>query len=318
MKKDFEKLQEDIIGAIGMSRQEATGFHTMVCPMCRNERKTGGFKFEYDKIIYNCFRASCGSSTVYEIDTPVSKKFRSLMDAIGVKIPMAINAKKNILADAIKRTLDFELYDKNSYQEIILPDSWIPLENAESRFADSWKDYFSLRRVNVNDLYFIPDGMYKNLVAGAIYYYDKLIGFQIITRNNSGAKYIIETINDGLLYFPERYIPKIPILVEGFIDAKCFPNTVATLHSKLSKKQAFMLKDCREWWILPDRTTDNFLTIMRDYPHCKMIIPMWKYKDLNEAVCNLGMIEVAKIIKNSLVDNYPEAKLKLKLWMNEV
>ncbi len=314
MSKDFQKLQEDIIGAIGLSRQEATGFHAMVCPICRNERKTGGFKFEQDKIIYNCFRASCGSSTVYEIDTPVSKKFKALMTAIGVKIPMTLNAKKNVLADAIRRTLDLELYEKVSYQEIECPEDWKPLQMAEGKYAEFWKQTISNRQVELNDIFFIKSGVYKNLVAGGIYYYDKLIGFQIITRNTNGPKYIVETINDGLVYLPERTIPNIPILVEGYLDAKCFPNTVATLHSKLSKKQAYILKDCREWWLLPDRNTENFLEIMRDYPNCKMIIPNWRYKDLNEAVMELGVIEVAEIIKNSLVDNYQEAKVKLRLW----
>jgi hypothetical protein len=239
------------------------------------------------------------------------------MDAIGVKIPMTLNAKRNVLADAIKRTLDLELYEKNSYQEILVPEDWVPLVDDSSNFAKSWRETLTNRHVELNDFYFIKSGIYKNLIAGAMYYYDKVIGFQIFTRSTNGPKYIIETINDGVLYFPERTVPRIPIIVEGFVDAKCFPNTVATMHSKLSKKQAYMLKDCPEWWILPDRNTDNFLQIMQDYPNCKMIIPNWKYKDLNEAVCNLGIIEVAKIIKNSLVDNYQEAKIKLRLWMNE-
>jgi hypothetical protein len=221
------------------------------------------------------------------------------------------------MADAIKRSLDMDLYEKIQYQEIVLPESWVPLKTAENSFAEKWRQTLEQRHCESTDFFFITEGIYKNLLAGAIYYYDKLIGFQIMTRSNTGPKYILETINDGVLYFPERYVPRVPIVVEGFLDAKCFPNTVATLHSKLSKKQAYILKDCHEWWILPDRNTDNFLSIMRDYPNCKMIVPMWKYKDLNEAVCALGVIEVAKIIKNSLVDNYQEAKIKLRLWMNE-
>lgn len=316
--KDFQKLKDDIISSVGISRQESTGFYTMVCPMCKNERKTGGFKFEVDKIVYNCFRASCGASTVYEIDTPISRKFRNLMDALHVKIPMSLNAKRSIIADEIRRSLDVDLYEKNSYQEIAIPEDWQKLtEVSNNRFADSWVSTLTARHVNLNDIYFIPSGIYRNLVAGVMYFYDKVIGFQIFTKSSNGPKYIIETISDGLLYFPERYVPKIPIIVEGFIDANCFPNTVATLHSKLSKKQAYMLKDCSEWWLLPDRNTDNFLNVMKDYPNCKIIIPSWKYGDLNEAVCNLGLIEVASIIKNSLISDIQEAKIKMRMWVQK-
>ncbi|WGH49626.1 hypothetical protein [Alishewanella phage vB_AspM_Slicko01] len=315
MNKDFQNLQGDIISSLGLGRSEATGFHALVCPICRNERATGGFKFESDKIIYNCFRGSCDASCVHEFDTPLSRKFKNLMEVIGVKIPMAIRAKRSVISEQIKRTLDAELYEKNTYQELTIPDGWIPLATAEGNFAENWRSKFEKRCCDIVDVYLITSGTYRNLVACCLYYFDKIIGFEVITAGGD-VKYIHETINTGLLFFPEHTVPQIPILVEGFFDAKCFPNTVATFNSSISKKQAYMLTSTKEWWLYPDKGKNKYMEIMQNYPNCKMIIPDWEYKDLNDAVCNLGVIEVAKRIKGFLVDNVQEARIKYKLWAN--
>lgn len=316
MNKDFNNLISDIIGSANLDRQEATGFYALHCPICNKEdRKTGGFKFENDQIIYNCFRGSCDASTVYTLDQPVPRKFKNLMDTIGVRIPMPLRSVRNSVQKMMQHELDKEFYEENHFKEIEIPEEWELLSDATGFFAEKWQDYLAERSCDLRDVWLIKSGIYRNLIAIAIHFFDKCIGFQIVTGKDEGVKYILETENDGCIYLPDRE-PSTPlIVVEGCLDAKCFPNTVATLKSKLNAKQAYHLRN-RELWFLPDKSSNNFIKQMRDYD-AKIIIPNWKYNDLNEAVCNLGVMEVAHILKNNVIDNYHEAVIKYNLWRDK-
>lgn len=317
MEKEFQKLVSDIMGSIDMGRAEATGFHTVYCPICKKmERKTGGFKFEMDAIVYNCFRGSCDASTVYRMGEPISRKFKALMNELGVTIPMPLRVVRSSIQKTMERELSKELYEPNTFRDVEIPEHWIPLAEADGFFADKWRTHLDERACDYTDTWLISRGLYKNYIAIVLRYYDKVIGVQIVTGNNDGAKYILETENEGCLYLPEHTPTSPQIIVEGVLDAKCFPNTCATLRSKLNPKQAYHIRN-GEWWFLPDKSSNNFLEQMKQYEGSKIIIPEWDYHDLNEAVCNLGVMEVAKIIKESVVDNYREAVIKYKLWANK-
>ena len=311
----FFKLQQDISSAAGLGRAEATGFHAIHCPVCRKmERKTGGFKFEQDKIIYNCFRGSCDASCVYEVGEFFPKKFKNLMDILGVKIPMLLRVKKNSVAETIKKQLDREKYERNEYSQMEMPEEWELLATSQHHLAQGWKDYLEERCCSLADVYFFPKGKFRGLIAIAIYYYDKFIGYQVITGNEEGgAKYILVTDNEGVVYSPEREIPKTAIIVEGALDAKCFPNTVALFSNKLSPKQAYQLRNS-QLIFLPDKTGSNFMDSFKLYEGSRMCVPEWRYKDLNEAVRDIGVIEAATHIMNNIVDSPTHADVRFGLW----
>ena len=310
----FYKLQQDITSAVGAIRPEATGFYAIHCPICKKmDRKTGGLKFESDKIIYNCFRGSCDASCVYEVGEFFPKKFKNLMDTIGVKIPMLLRVKKHSVADVVKKQLDREKYEQNEYKQMDFPDDWELLVDSDHPKADTWRMYLNERCCSLSDVYFFPKGKYRGLIAIAIYYFDKFIGYQVLTGSDSGAKYILVTDNEGIIYCPEREPPKTAIVVEGALDAKCFPNTVATFKSKISAKQAYHLRQS-QLIFLPDRTGSNYLESFKIYNDSRMCVPDWQYKDLNEAVCEIGVIEVATRIMKNIVDSPAHADVKLGLW----
>jgi hypothetical protein len=313
----FYKLQQDISANAGLGRAEATGFYTLNCPVCKKmDRKTGGFKFENDKIVYNCFRGSCDASCVYELDNFVPKKFKNLMEIIGVKIPMLLRVKKHSASDIVKKQLDREKFEVNEYKEMQHPEDWVLLADSDHPKAETWKEYLINRCCSLADIFFFNKGQYRGLIAIAIYHGEMFIGYQVITGNESGAKYILVTDNEGLIYCPEREIPKTAIIVEGALDANCFPNTVAVFKSKISPKQAYHLRHS-QMIFLPDRTGNNFIESFKFYEDSKFCVPDWNYKDLNAAVCEIGVIEAATRIMKNIVDSPAHADVKLGLWKKE-
>jgi hypothetical protein len=310
----FTDLQSEIMSSCGLNSQEATGFYALYCPMCKKEnKKTGGFKFESDKIVYNCFRGSCDASTVYECGEYIPRRFKDLLKEIDVKIPLQLRGKKTDLQKTVAKELNREIFEPNTYKDQKIPDGWIPFEESSHRSKDRWEDHFLERACTTEDVFIIETGAYRGKCAIGMYYFDKLIGFQIVTGNSAGTKYVNESINDDLLYIPERKPSSPTIIVEGLLDAKCFPNTTGTLNSRLTPRQAYHIKD-REFWFLPDRKSNHFLEQMKLYPNSKLVVPKWDVKDLNEAVIEYGIMETAERIRNGLCSTYNEAKVHYELW----
>lgn len=310
----FQNLQSDIKMHGHLSSPEATGFYAMHCPICRKEdRKTGGFKFEADKIVYNCFRGSCDASTVYELGNYIPRKFKALMREMSITIPMGLRLQKSATGIKTKRVLDASLYKEHVYKQQDIPEGWVPIFESEHPKVEVWADYLGKRACSLADVFMIESGKYRGLAAIGMYYFDRLIGFQILVDGNGKKKYLTETINDNLIYIPERRPESVMIVCEGLLDAKCFPNTVATMHSKLSPEQAYHLRDS-ELWFLPDRGDNKFIDQFAMYPNAKMIVPNWKHKDLNAAVMDMGVMEVAERIRECLISDKKAAKMKYNLW----
>lgn len=308
------KLQNDIKLHANLGQQEATGFYALHCPICKkSDRKTGGFKFEQDKIVYNCFRGSCPASTVYQIDGYIPRKFKALMREIGVTIPLELRLNKNTTTRKKRVSLDPSLYREASFKQQEIPEGWVPIHESEHPKVGVWVDYLGSRACTLSDVFMIESGKYRGLIAIAMYYFDKLIGYQIVVDGKGKKKYLTETINDNILYIPERRPESIMIVCEGLLDAKCFPNTVATLHSKLSPEQAYFLRDS-ELWFLPDKGDNKFIDQFYLYPNAKFIVPNWKQKDLNQAVCDMGVMEVAERIRESLISDKKLAKMRYNMW----
>lgn len=168
----------------------------------------------------------------------------------------------------------------------------------------------------MEDTFYVDSGMYKGKLALGCYYFDKLIGFQIINVNGA-VKYINETPNSNLIYVNQRKIKNKVIVVEGALDAKCFPNAVAILSHKMTPEKAFHLRG-RDVTMLPDRTGgEKFIKTASEYGW-KVCIPPWDEKDLNAAVCRYGVIECAKRINDSTLDSTQKDSIgvRFKLWQN--
>lgn len=308
----FSKLQSDIMAMAGLNRQSATGFYEIDCPVCASigKKRQGGFKIEPDKVVYNCFSASCDATCVFEQGEPLSKRFKALMAIFGVKIPADLRVKKSTVQQQIERELAGSLYEKHSYKEMKIPDDWVPLEPKN----EYWWDYFEGRRCNPEDILMVKSGVYRGSAAIPMYYYNKVIGFQIATLTGA-AKYLTHTDeNDHLLMINRGVIKSKVILVEGILDALCFPMSVGTLRGSISKEQAYHLRG-RDVSVLPDRHSGEKMLNQAKQYGWKVIVPPWNnVGDLNDCVVKYGKLVTARMIMEHTYTDHVKATIAYKLW----
>jgi hypothetical protein len=307
----FVNLQQDIMGYFGLSQPESSGFYAVLCPICGSGRKkkTGGFRFDDDKIIYNCFRGKCDASTVLELGSPVSRKFKALMEASNITIPIEL---KMIRSDFQKKmeSLDEDLYKKNVYMDIPIPEYVVPFDEGKKIYQAFWIKWFFERHTPINDVMLVNEGQYRGCCVIPMRWYDKTISYQYITQK--GVYVMHSGGNTNVLYTPSGELTSPVILVEGTIDAKCFPNTCATLKSRITPEQAYHLRG-RDVIMIPDRTGNHFIEYQKMYGW-RMFIPEWECKDLNEAVVTYGVITVAKMIKDGVEESFIKNNVKYKIW----
>lgn len=303
----FDQLVSDLSTSVN-GKNTNNGWLQLNCPMCANKdqrQKKGGFKFEPDQIGYSCFRGSCDANTVYKLGEPIPRKFKELMSELGIKIPIELLASGRKRKTWKEEILD-ERFEKNVYKTLSfgsdvtdeIPDGWIEYL-AERRFI-----YYEL------DVRYAYKGDYKGSLIIPHYFFDKLIGWTYITKD---GKYITANgSSESMLFFPERIPPKRPIIVEGLPDAWCFPDTVATERSKVTEKQAYHLRNTSPI-VLPDRTGSRLYESAKTYGW-DVCVPMWKEKDLNEAVINKGLLSVAHIIHNNVMKPSAKTDILYKRW----
>lgn len=312
----FDTLVNDIMLNASLQQQEATGFYAIYCPVCQKEnKKTGGFKFETEQIIYNCFRGSCDASCVYTKGEPISRKFRQLMSTINVQIPLELRMVKSSFQKKIEE-LDNDLYKKHSYSPADKFE-WETeyFEDYEGVYKARWDAFLERRRIPLKDVYIITDGKYRgnlmipNCINGIT------TGYHIITEY---SYILLGCGNSNAIYIPNGYVPNSPvIIVEGLLDAKCFPHTIATLSNKLTPEQAYQLRYANDVIMLPDKSGGNrYIDQFEDYGW-KICIPPWKEKDLNSAVIKYGLFVTARMIRENCYDDRFRAKIALKRWENQ-
>lgn len=313
MNNKFDQLITDIKASSGLDHQEATGFYAIYCPVCNKKtKKTGGFKFEDDKIVYNCFRGSCDASCVYTYGEYISKKFKHLMSCIGVTIPAELRVVRNSIQDQIKRELESSLYEKVSYKNISKPDGDMSsLIKQTDSVSKKWIKHFESRKVPIDDMFIIESGKYRDNCFLPFYFYGKMIGGQIITdkgyiAHNDGNEHVFYTPS-GDLNFETVFV------VEGAMDAKCFPQTFATLRHDISKEQAYHIRNKRVIMI-PDRSGGNSFHKQFHKYGWEMCVPPWKEKDLNAAVKKYGCLVVYRMIMDNVYKDKVKAEAAFRMW----
>lgn len=300
---DLETL---IKSALPHTSQSAGGWNQLKCPVCNDYKIRAGFKFEGDKISYNCFRGKCEIGKIsYTMGEYIPQKFRTLMKALNVQIPpeLFLNANKKTITE----TLNADLYEQHWYKEVELLPSFHKY-NPERDVP--YRRYLEDRRMFDDDYYIGTRGEWKNKLIIPFRHNGKLIGWQgvdIVT-----GYYLKSSDNSDLIYLPKGVIPSEPLVVEGVFDAKSIPNGIAILQSTISKKQAFLLKD-KKPVLLPDRKGSRFLTDIKQYGWT-MCVPTWNHKDANAAVKDYGRLIVAKMIHDGMTKNHTEAEVKFKMW----
>lgn len=261
---------------------------------------------DHDTTAFQCFRASCDSNCVHENGKPISKKFKTLCKELGVNIPASLSMVKSSFQKKLD-SLDESLYKKHVYKHMQVPKDWVDLNTVKSNY---WHQYYSNRRIDPSNVLFIKSGIYKNKTAIKLKFYDKLIGFQIVDPTGV-VKYRTHTDNDHVLAINDKLDNPV-ILVEGVLDALCFPNACGIMRSNITPEQAYALRG-RDVIMLPDRSGNEFVKQAKSY-NWKVCIPPWEDNDLNSAVCRYGLMVVSRMITDNIYSNYTKAEVAYQQW----
>ena len=304
---DVQSLQNDVINSLAPDSANSTGWRSCYCPVCGEEsRKTAGVMVDDQTIAYQCFRASCDSNCVYEAGQPISKKFKALCRTIGVKIPASLSMVKSSFQKKLE-SLDESLYKKHIYQDMKTPRGWVWLKETNRTW---WFDYYEERRIPIEKVMYVERGPYKGQTAIVLPYYDKTIGYQLVNPEGL-VKYRTISDNDHILAI-NGVLDSPVVLVEGVLDAMCFPNTCGVMRSNITPEQAYALRG-RDVIMLPDRTGNAFVKQAKSYGW-KVCIPSWDDKDLNAAVQRYGVMVVSKMIVDGTYTNYTKAEVAYNQW----
>jgi len=307
----MSELEDNIKSAIGNCDVSSSGYYQLKCPVCNDHTKRAGFKFESDRIIYNCFRGKCDASTEFEYNSGMYKKFRHLMDVFGVDIPIELRLNKKKIKPIEK--LDEALYEKHSYDTIEIPSDFV-------RYNPDYHYYFSdflesRKAIFPNELFVGKEDPWNNKLIIPFYHQHKLIGWQGISVSSNGKTfYQTSSDNTDIMFINNKqgYINKSPVIVEGIMDAVVIPDAIATLGNTVSRKQAYLLRDS-DPILLPDRKGSNFIKIAKRYGW-RISIPDWKVKDSNAAVQKYGKFVTMKMIHDGIQTNITKAEVRYNLW----
>lgn len=302
------------MSSMGLQRQAATGFYECVCPICKRDDKiTGGVKFEGDSIIMNCFRASCDASCVLTKGEPVSKKFRRLMDEIGVKIPADIRMVKNSFQKKLEKELEKDLFVKHSFERIEPQCKWRKINRTDT----FWIEYFQSRKCDPFEIFIIEDGWDEGKPAIPFYFYNKLIGYQILSLDGPVKYLAYSGDNTATMLINGGVIERSPIIVDGTMDALCFPNTTGILGKRIKKEQAYFFID-KDPIIFPERRGGMKLFQQAREYGWRVVVPPWdSVKDLNDCVVKYGLVSTARMIAENTYTDYNKADIAFGLWSKE-
>jgi hypothetical protein len=301
-------MEEIIKSGIPFAKVAATGFHTCKCPICNDDKVRAGFVFNDDSAAYSCFRGKCPiGSTKYVYGEYIPQKFRQVLDAFGIQIPMEI-----LLANKkfeVKELVNEDIYKEHHYNTLVLPDSFVKYNPTIHKF---YRKKLESRHIYDDDYFIGSQGEWKDKLIIPFRFRSNLIGWQGVQFNNKGTFYLKSSGNTDMLYLPDGKIPKRPIIVEGVFDAKSIPDGVATMESTITKKQAYMLRNSKPI-LIPDRKGSRYFNVAKTYGW-DISIPEWTNKDVNDALQKYGKFVIARMIYEGLARNIFDAEIRYEMW----
>lgn len=302
-----KNLEDQITKAITLDKETPKGFRACYCPVCKDHTKRAGFKFEDDQIIYNCFRGKCNASCGYTEGEYLSKKFKTLMKSLGVKIPIeAYNTntqvqKKVELNENLFKPHSYDPYEpEKEYLKPIIHDR-ASIDGGLARYRRVCYEYNHLIRIAFHG---------NSTYSGIKCYLDQMLIGVIEVKSNE--QYNKHSNNSHLIFVPDGEIPDEPIIVEGAFDALCIPNAVAVLGDHISPQQAYFLRNKKPIF-LPDRGNNRFFEQAKQYGW-RISVPLWDEKDVNEYVQKYGLLNAVHKIRGAIHEDADIAEVMMRFY----
>lgn len=303
----YDELKDNIENSIRFYGKSATGFNPCDCPSCGGVKKAG-FIIESDEIVFNCFKGKCSiGSTAYKRDGYMSNKFKSLMNAANVDMPIKVLMDRNKFVP--EDFLDISIFEPHKYVPFSFNFAVEPY-NPDEPNHEKFKRYIDSRRISYNNFYIFDHGAYFNKLIVPFFYNTMLVGFQAL--DITGKTNPVKKGNPNLIFLPNGVMPAEPIVVEGVFDALSVPDGVAILQSTITKKQAYLFRN-KKPILLPDRSGSRFMSDARIYGW-RVSIPKWQSKDANKELQDFGKFVTAKKVYDGIISSTTQAELEYSLW----
>lgn len=299
----INNLKQQIESSISLGHETPKGFQPCYCPVCKDYKKRAGFKFEDDRIIYNCFRGKCNASCGYQVGDYVTKKFKYLMKCLQVEIPLEAFTENNKAQSHVEDSLEEHRFKKHSYNEY--QDNSINLENAVVS-----KSICNVRNVPYEHQHLFLQSNATQHVTIHCYFYNILIG--VILYDIKYFSYQKKTNNSNIMFLPTGEIPDEPVITEGVFDAVSIPNGIAILGDHISPEQAYFLKN-KNPIFLPDRGNFRMAEQAKEY-NWRISIPLWKYKDPSEANQTMGLLNTTRYVFDNIYDDPSTAEIVMRFY----
>jgi hypothetical protein len=318
----------------------SNGWKTCNAPCCIHNNETldkrgrGGFLFEGDgTCAWHCF--NCSYTTNWVPGRPLSLRFKNLLKWFG--IPQDQIDVLQFDALELKANGEYALVER---QTLPVPTSFPTIEmpvgtekfsyiiegdNLNEDFLDVMTYAYS-RHINLEkyDLMWSPnkhnDWKLSRHVIVPFYYHNNLVGW---SSRAIDKKQFIKNTPKGYVYNLDEQIKRKSnhvIVCEGLFDAMTI-DAVAVLHGEINDDQANIIESLNKEIIVVPDFNETGMGLVNDAMKngWGVSFPVWgeDYKDINEAVDNLGKLFVLETIFNSVVHNKIKIELLAKKFMKK-
>lgn len=321
-------------------KSTSNGWKTCNAPCCihngetADKRGRGGFMFEADgSSIFHCF--NCRYTASWNPGRVISLRFKNLLKWFN--IPQDQIDVLQFDALELKSNGDYELIERQAMPiNTDFPQAQLPPnthkfsyiaegENLNKDFLDVMT-YAYNRHINLEkyDLMWSPDKhndwKLNRHVIVPFYYNKKLVGWS--SRAIDRKQFLKNTPKGYVFNTDEQKSKKGPnvIVCEGLFDAMTI-DAVALLHGEINNEQANLIESLNKDIIIVPDYDDTGMGLVKGALEngWGVSFPDWgeDYKDINDAVHNLGKLFVLESILNSVVHNKVKIELLAKKFMKK-
>lgn len=293
------------------------GWHTCKCAVCNDYKVRGGFKFDGDVTVYQCFNCARVAKHDPSKYVAISEEMREVLDAFGVSEEEYKHIYMNALLHRGKKQPKIETDPDTKLVPIEMPEEFIHLDQADDTWAEVARAYLEIDRKIDPESYpfFILDSKkfdkrietkWRGRLIIPYYRNNQLIWYQgRDLRPKSKNRYLnaitssecilsnFDALND--------HTDQPLIVTEGFFDSHVVGG-VAVFRNKMTEGQIKMLSKSRRRKIyVPDKRGQGYLGANQAIKlGWDVSIPdIGSAKDINEAYCRFGKFWILK----SIIDN---------------
>ena len=298
-----------------------SGWTTLNCPMCSDNRKRGGIITSGAKISFNCF--NCGYKTGWAPNPHLGGKFKELVTTLGVdqtelhKLQVELLKHQELLEQ--EDTTEY-VYSLSKFNKVDLPENALAVDDLPD--GHRVKQYAIDRGLyGLYPLLYFDETLYKQRLVVPFSYNGDLVGWtarHINPPNKQTAKYL-HNMQPGFVFNVDRFADskrEVVIVTEGTFDAILIDgvsiqgNSVGPEQAQLIEKLGQRITFCPA----RDDVAKDLIeqAIALDW---EVSFPPWhvEIKDAADAVLKYGRLATVSSIIKHATSNKIKARVKGKM-----